>query len=370
MANVRRSDPTPRLHWLDVLIAPLTWVERARGWRRPALLALYVMLGGIVGREVALWPLPAIPEPVDPARFGQVDLPAADNAQVLYREAIAVLVPIDPTASVKPDRPAWYEGDWARAVPAIRGWVEANRPALDLWLRGTARPDARALAPARPIPATGPTAQADLATLDQLGTLEATRRRGAGDLAGAWAYHRGVIRYWLHVARDARSAPAIAVALNIRRSSAPTQAWVDDPAQTPGLLRAALADLAACRPLVPTPADGVRADYLATRDRLDDPGFWAEYRLARNRGISRDWHDPTAPVEWAREFWRNEPKRSHRVHRLVVAGLLADCARPVGDHPPLVDGSHSIYAVDAATPRPPPPDRAQSPGRLGPRLGA
>ncbi len=51
-----------RIHWLDVLIAPLTWLERTRGRRRLALLLVYGLILGVggvlVGREAVLWRLP------------------------------------------------------------------------------------------------------------------------------------------------------------------------------------------------------------------------------------------------------------------------------------------------------------------------
>ena len=249
-----------RIHWLDVLIAPLTWVERVRGRRRLALLGLYGLILGVggvlVGREAVLWRLPAAPEPFDVARYGHVDLPDAENAMVAYRQAASARVRDDRLWMELPPgaREQW---DWATADPRVREWAGRNKAALDLWLRGTVRPDALLVQPAEQDFHRSQNLVFDLQELAHLGALEATRRQGVGDLAGAWAYHRGVIRSCLHAGRHAATMP---VALGLRwigLAKPLVQAWIDDPRQTPDLLRRAGADLAQCRELASrmTPAD-------------------------------------------------------------------------------------------------------------------
>ncbi len=349
----RATDPAARAHWLDVLLAPLTWVERAQGRWRLALVLLYALILGaiglVAGREVVLWSLPDAPEPVDPDRYGHVDLADEDNAMVFYRQAVDLLQrPETPRRGL----PGWggYQGDWALAAPEVRAWAEANGPALDLWLRGTTLPDALVDQPGRRRDVDAVVLGQQLLSLGHLGTLAATRLQEAGTLKGAWRYHRGVIRSALHATRHVGAAAATNASISLNRTAPLVRAWADHPAMTSNLLRGALADLAACRPLVPDPLAAIRVDYLGLRDLLLDPTRWERWQFPR--GDLREWYNHVAAVEWAREFAQNEPKRSLRVLRLVYTGVLANAARPPGERPPLADRRYPIYAVDAATPAP------------------
>ena len=49
---------------------------------------------------------------------------------------------------------------------------------------------------------------------------------------------------------------------------------------------------------------------------------------------------------------RNEPKRSLRVARLIVAGWLAQVDRPAASRPAVVAPEYRIYAIGAGTPPP------------------
>jgi hypothetical protein len=66
----------------DLVIAPLTLLERSRGWKRRGLASLYLAIAltiGVLGwRELSLWRLPNSPEPFDLAKYGRVEVPDAD----------------------------------------------------------------------------------------------------------------------------------------------------------------------------------------------------------------------------------------------------------------------------------------------------
>ncbi len=200
------------LHWLDIPLAPLHWLERARGRRRVALAGLYGLILGVLGvvvrREAVLWQLPAAPEPFDLVRFGHVDLPDADNAMVLYRRADQLRVNLPELFRDLPAG-AGLAWDWRQSDPRILPWIEANRPALDVWRQATARPDSLFVQPAEFTYTPSFAVFDGISRLSQLATLEATRRQAAGDLAGAWVDYRAVIRAAHHAGRHAgRSASA------------------------------------------------------------------------------------------------------------------------------------------------------------------
>ena len=341
-----------RLHWLDVLISPLTWLARARGWRRLALLGLYGLILGMIGllmqREAVLWRLPDAPEPFDLARYGHVELRDADNAMVAYAEAARVLIPGDRVFQTLP-RGARYTWDWTRADPSVQDWAESNRAAVDLWLKGTTRPDALLVQPERYTISTGLKTVSDLRTLVFLGVLEANRRQASGDLAGAWPYYRGAIRSGLHAGRHAGIQAATIGARVLSLASPAVLAWVDDPKQTREWLRAAAGDLAACRSLQSSAGDAVRVEYFASRAALAEPARWVEWQV--EVGDPRNWyyHLPGV-ICWGGHFLRNEPKRSLKILRLITAGQLAQFDRPAADRPRVVDPRYLIYAIGPATP--------------------
>src|SRR4051794_7461442 len=95
---------------LDWLIAPLTLLERTRGWRRRGLILLYLVIALVVGvfgwRELTLWRLPRAPEPFDVAGLGRPAIPDAENAMVVYRALHARVGELDVTG-YKADPKSW-----------------------------------------------------------------------------------------------------------------------------------------------------------------------------------------------------------------------------------------------------------------------
>ena len=338
------------LHWLDILIAPLTWLARARGRRRLALLGLYgLILGGagvFVGREVVLWQLPDSPEPFDLAKFGHVDLLEADNAMKLYGAA-ARRLPRGANGQAIPPRGGWNQWNWSGASSEVRAWAAENQPALGVWLEATRRRDALQVQPAEFTHSTV-LLDGELQLLTQLGMLAATRRQANNDLAGAWIYHRGVIRCCLHTGRHAGVRLADASATLLGQAIPQVVAWVDAPGQTADLLRQARGDLADCQGLRTTSLDVIRAEYFAARAQFDDP--WAQEDREVDPSHPRNWQNHFPGFLALRSFLRNEPERSRRILRLITSGLLAQSTRPVADRPRLVVPGLMIYAIDAATP--------------------
>ena len=340
-------------HWLDVLIAPQTWLARAQGRRRLALVGLYSLILGVVGvlvgRESVLCQLPDAPEPFDLAKYGHVDLPGSDNAMVLYRQA-AKLVVHKPELFRDLPRDVGMAWNWGQSDPRLLPWIEANRPALDLWREGADRPDSLFAQPAE-LADVDPAAYSvydGLFTLAKLGMLEATRRQGEGDLAGAWPYYRAILRSSLHRGRHAGRSGSATGENILRRSMASILLWVNDPAMNRGLLRQAISDLAGCRSLESSESEMIRVEYFATRPTLDDRAHWIKNQA-----------DPSQPSGWlfympvmlqAKYFLQHEPERSHRIHRLVTAGQLAQVDRPPGDRPAVLSRDYLIYAIDDATP--------------------
>ncbi len=184
-----------------VLLAPLTWLERTRGRKRIALVFLYVLILAILGvlawRAMSLRALPDIGDPVDDSEFtGRV--PEEENAFTLYRKASEIYKRTD-REEYRVDPAAWKVTDWSQADPVVRRWVEDNREALRLWLEGSERDEAQLIDPRTVTSSTRTDPVWDLRDFARMAVLEASRRMGEGDVAGAWELYRGVLRASRHV---------------------------------------------------------------------------------------------------------------------------------------------------------------------------
>ena len=342
-----------RRHWLDILLSPLTLLERTRGWRRLVLLGFYGLILSVVvvlfGRESVLWQIPNSPEPFDLAKYGHVDLPDADNAMVLYKEAARLLVP-DRQLFANTPRQVRDQWDWTLAPPKIQEWATRNQSVLAIWLQATERPDALLVQPEEYRSSTILDPFHDFRTLAYLGELEATRRQAAGDLAGAWIYHRAVLRSAVHAGHHGGLMPGLIAAALLRQANPRIRAWVDDPQQTSELLIRAVADLAACQKLRATTADVIRAEYFASRATLAEPTEWSKMGIEPENLDS--WYQHFPGFLPAKHFLRNEPKRSLKLFRLITAGQLAQVDRPKLDRPQVVCPRYLLYAIDSTTPAP------------------
>ena len=135
-SSVSRSFPT-----LRYLAAPFRWFVRSRRrvWTAAALL-LAMIVALPVWWSIQLVGLPDIGEPFDVAAFRSLAIPDDRNAYVLYRQAADRLKPVNLAmpASLVNSMTLWSKTD-----PEFRRWVEENREAMELYRRGTERPDAR-----------------------------------------------------------------------------------------------------------------------------------------------------------------------------------------------------------------------------------
>lgn len=336
---------------LDWLIAPLTWFERASGWKRLGLLGLYAMTLLVVGvlgwRAFCLWSLPDIGEPFDLARYGTVEVAERDNAMVLYAEASKQL--ISPSTYEVINSRAWDIHSWALAEPEVRRWVVDNRPALATWLRGTERPDSLLVQPRNMKFDTSLGSLFALMQFETLAILEATALEEAGDLEGAWRLYRAVLRASRHAGMHGGTSHRYLGLSLLTRIGPDVRRWAEDPRVAPAMLRRAVADLEECRRMTPPMSEMVRCDYFTVRSNLE----WAEaWGKLHHRGPEDDrrWLVDAPIVYKARDFLNREPERSLRVLNLVVAGELAQCDRPFPDRPGLISKQYPIYAIDPRTP--------------------
>src|SRR5579859_4722816 len=108
----------------DLVIAPLTLLERSKGRKRRGLAFLYLMIALTVGvfvwRAVSLWRLPDSPEPFDLVKYGRVEVPDGVNAMVALREVFARFGDLDAKSYKVASDKAWNVSDWSIADPEVR----------------------------------------------------------------------------------------------------------------------------------------------------------------------------------------------------------------------------------------------------------
>ena len=360
-SSVSRSFPT-----LRYLAAPFRWFFRSR---RRAMIAAAMLLAMIVVPplwwSLQLAGLPDIGEPFDVAAFRKFSIPDDRNAFVLYLEAADRLRPLNPPGQLQKQldpRVLWSEAD-----PAIRRWVEENREAMEIFRRGTERPNA--LDPARTsysdptwIPS-GASRSSPWPCSRHRGWRSGATWRRAGFGIGR---HAGEPPY--------RAAPTIVGRMivqnrqDVLRRRIPM--WASDPRTTLDQLRRALDDVVACGALAPSESYTLMAESRDLESELagpQNPGRQA--LISRWTAAVRSHVYPLEPdqvggIVDAWRSWRREPERSRRVLRLAIANRLAYDALPPEKRPkpdPAASGLLDFYALG---PEAPAKARALSPAAL------
>jgi hypothetical protein len=347
MTQATKTKPIPRL--IAIIVAPLTWLERVRGWKRRALVFLYmipIVLIALMGwRALSLRGLPDLQEPFDTKAYGRIHVSDDNNAFVLYRKAAARLTPV-PKGSQN-DFPQGVAPEWSKASPELRSWVTGNDDAIALWLEGSKRSDALSMQPmdltiSSPLPV-----EQAMRLMGSLTSLEGTRREAEGDLEGSWVMYQGILRSSRLIGKNGPMISRLAGHALLRHGGANTSRWMKHPRMTTALLRTAMNDVAACIELTPQPSEMVRAEYFVTNSALNGP---EQEKLSLELRDENLWYNHLPMVPKAIEYFRREPERSQRVLRLITAGYLAQCDRPPSSRPRLAFGKYMIYNHDSETP--------------------
>ena len=130
--------------------------------------------------------LPDIGDPFDVAALRAFSIPEDRDAFVYFRRANEKLYFF----------PLWDPGvdssataAWSEADPKVRAWVEANRPALGLFLQGAGCADGISRRPGEP-PSLRYSQDLGPRYLILMALLEGGRREEDGDMARAWDCYR------------------------------------------------------------------------------------------------------------------------------------------------------------------------------------
>ena len=265
--------------------------------------------------------LPDIGDPFDVAAFRARRVPDEQNAFILLARADRMMTPwpdlprgmIQSTQSVA----------WSQADPKLRAWVEANRPALELFQQAADQPAAGhsyddPFLDVRPL------------SLSWLALVEGGRRQEKGESAAAWSCYRAILRMAVHVNRRGSFDQRLCVDYFLARGGLQKRlaAWAADSRTTTAQLESALGEMQKSAPDPEWNSFALKTEYLETMrdferaiqplDRQALEGEWT-VRLA-DMQLSTDIMES---IEAARRFWLREPDRSRRVLRLLWANHLA-----------------------------------------------
>jgi hypothetical protein len=271
--------------------------------------------------------LPDIGDPFDVAAFRALRIPEDRNAFAFLRRAdrVATQWPELPHAvGLSAPTVAWSEAD-----PKLRAWVEANRPAIELFQRGAEQPDAGHLAG-------DPSTDVNANFLSIPVLLEGSRRQESGDTAGAWDCYRAVLRMTTHVRGRGSLEQRFRVDTFLlgrgwlRKRLA---TWAADPRTTIPQLRSVLDEVLKTEPKPDGDSFAVKAGYLEIMRCLERPMDPRSQQEIEGEWIVRlgDMQlsaENIGTIEAARRLLLREPERSRRVVKLLCANWLAYVETP------------------------------------------
>ncbi|HWE39980.1 MAG TPA: hypothetical protein VG406_25740 [Isosphaeraceae bacterium] len=330
------------------------WPLRVRLAAAGAVIVAAVVAVVLVLRANALRGLHDIGDPFDVAAFSKVEVPDERNAFVEYSQAARMDTRLSGGQKVYDQLDAALQGDWSKVPEPIRAWLEANRPALAVWRQGTEKPDALYHTPAEATVETLLPVTQDVRMFAQLALLEGSRLEAEGDMRGAWGWYRAALRSSRHVTRHGFLIERLIGASIHRMVAERLLRWGADPRVDAPLLREALGQVVAIDAMTPPNSYALKLEYLVLSRVLDDPDLPSKMRMLgvrRQRSPIEGWAPWLARgEERSRALARNEPERSKRVLKLIVANWLAYCDIHKERSPKVVDETLLLFEPDSSAP--------------------
>ena len=348
-----------------------------RRWKRPAIIVLAIVTIASLpffSRQFALRGLPDVGDPFDTSKFGHVDIADKDNAYVEYSTA-SKMVPSPVDRKAHDEAKVVEKYGWSNGGPALKNWLTAAKPALDVWRAGTEKSDAL------------PDRQKNINYINingyygysffyfiPLATSEASKLESAGKMEEAFGWYRAILRSGRHVVIRGGVMERWASIGDHDDTAERINRWAKDARVDAKMLRSALADVRAINRTTLPLSNTFRIEYFAAMNMLQDPSAIKSF-LSDVRDIQymRPGADEVGAFSYVRSKvvrWtsdrnddsqilaRNEPERSKRVIRLIVANVLSHCDDPPSRRPPRADTNLLLFQTSAADP---PAARALSP---------
>jgi hypothetical protein len=314
----------------------------------PVAVVILVLAGLLMYRQSRLTGIPDIGDPFDLETVAAMEEDPADNAHADYEAAVSML-----NRDFEPDYKefdAILSGHWEQRTPECDQWLRDNEPALERWRQGTERA-AYQRAPLKELTVENALVSvADSQTFCRLATLKGLQAESAGDLDGAWHWHRAHFRFCRHVGMFGPPIERmLGAALHAGAADAIVR-WAADDRLNGSQLAAALANVRRDYELTPPHSVRVLAEYFVTMDQLN--------RLQEVADAHRQVEEFVAPY---RETFRahgvegrrfpsrfelllaNEPELTRRLLRHQVANLLTFIDQPRNNRPATLSCEAAYY---------------------------
>ncbi len=242
----------------------------------PLLVLVALLCAPFVYRSRQLAGLEDIGDPFDVEAFCDIPLSNHENAFDEFNRAGAMLAP-------QPDvDDATIDKDWSASPPVLQQWVIDNRPALEVWRKGTEKSDALFINPAEVDVFTDLSGVTQLRELAELARLDASRLETQGDVGAAWDVYRALFRSSCLVGRHGEMIEYLIASRLHAIAGRGINNWACDARVDQQLLETALAQVRADAQLrARTTIFQAKVEYLSARNTLE------RYQVVQSNRIER-----------------------------------------------------------------------------------
>lgn len=326
--------------------------QQATWWLRPRVVVLACLGMLLIGspllvRGYRLSLVPQTAEPFDTQALLSFSLPNEQNAYVEFRQASAITKWIANEHRKELDDA--MDGEWSDASDAVRKWLDDNRPALELWKKGAAKPDAQTPLGPRLDKAGVTGKEFRYQSPHRLVYLEALRLRAEGQPQEALELLLMGFRCSHHIGRRGEHIERLRGFGIEGTMTHGIVKWAQDPIVTSELLHQALVELEKLHQQEPPLSPSFQIEYLR---------ILADIRSAVRREGDPAWD--TKP-HWQRMGELaygviSEPEVSERCLKHVFRNRLSQVDKPVRQRT-RQSGSHGYFEPDPSQPHLPQPSK-------------
>lgn len=276
-------------------------------------------------------------DPFDLQKFGAVDVNPQDNAFTEYKRAAPLLVK-EPRGISQDDLNKALEQGWEAGTPRVRQWVADNRPALNVWREGTAKPEAIYYQPKDMRVDTLLDVVTYLREFARLARLEGARLETEGKPAEAWAWYRATIRGSRHCGMHGGMIERLVGVAMHTIACRSINRWAARADVDRDMLRQAIANMIADDKLTAPPSTALKVEYLIDMQAIEHPE-----QLAFAAGGSTFFGPAARLTRW----FKGEPELSRRLAKHLFANLLAQVDKPRWARAKTHPGELLLYEQDA-----------------------
>ncbi len=253
------SDASPRNtsragSWIVTLLHPKVAI--------PLVLILLLISAPLVFRAVRLSRVPPTGEPFELNPVLEFAVPDSDNAFVEYRAARGLLVRRDPKVDQDVFEKAQSDG-WESATEPVRKWLDANRPFMELWRKGTAKSDAQYLPAWEYRSETEFNEVHEAREFSRLVRLESSRLLAEGQPEEAWDWLRTSFRMSRQIGRHGPVMERLIGTATHALTAEGIVKWANDPQVTSDQLRRAVRELQIEQQRTPLFSKSMEVEYLS-----------------------------------------------------------------------------------------------------------